>query len=120
MHLSLGSLSNKSSYFIEDFEIFASVLYELREADFPEIRRMEKMESPIPCEKRVEHRIYGGIVIQIVSVLQGGEPKADDQKYRGDSNPDHICVTGDVTPIRSGSYRCYSGRSKSGRSQRSG
>ena len=79
MHFSLGSLSNKSSRFIEDFEIYASVLYELREADFPEIRRMEKMESPTPKEKRV-----------------------DDRKGHGDSDPYRIGVTGAIQQLTNG------------------
>ena len=66
----LGSL-NYYSRFIEDFAIYASVLYELREADFHGIRRMEKMESPTPNEKR-----------------------AYDRRSRGDSDPDRIGVTG--------------------------
>ena len=40
----LGSL-NYYSRFIEDFAIYASVLYELREPDFHEIRRMDEAES---------------------------------------------------------------------------
>ena len=39
----LGSL-NYYSRFIEDFAIYASVLYELREADFHEIRHMDEAE----------------------------------------------------------------------------
>ena len=40
----LGSL-NYYRRFIEVFAIYASVLYELREADFHEIRRMDEAES---------------------------------------------------------------------------
>ena len=40
----LGSL-NYYSRFVEDFAIYASVLYELREADFHEIRCSDKMNA---------------------------------------------------------------------------
>ena len=43
----LGSL-NYYSRFIEDFAIYASVLYELREADFHEIRRASMDQTAIP------------------------------------------------------------------------
>ena len=73
----LGSL-NYYSRFIEDFSMYASVLYELREANFHELRPMEKTESPTLKEKRV-----------------------DDRKGRGDSDPDRIDVTG-VDPTDDG------------------
>ena len=47
----LGSL-NYYSRFIEDFAIYASVLYELREADFHEIRRFHK---GIDCAASKDH-----------------------------------------------------------------
>ena len=40
----LGSL-NYYSRFLEDFAIYASVLYELKEADFHEIRRLDNLED---------------------------------------------------------------------------
>ena len=66
----LGKLINNSR-FIEDFPIYASVLYELSEEDFHEIRRMTEMESPMPNEERV-----------------------DDRKCQGDSDLGRIGVTG--------------------------
>ena len=70
----LGSF-NYHSQFIEDFAIYASVLYESSEADFHEIRRMNKTESSTLDEKKVDHR-----------------------KCRSDGDPDPIVVTrGDPT-----------------------
>ena len=51
----LGSL-NYYSRFIEDFSIYASVLYELREADFHDIRRMDDAESSTRNGKRADAR----------------------------------------------------------------
>ena len=51
----LGSL-NYYSRFIEDFAIYASVLNELREADFHEIRRMDEAESSTRNGKRADDR----------------------------------------------------------------
>ena len=68
----LGSL-NYYSRFIEDFAIYASVLYELREADFHEIRRMDEAESSTRNGKR-----------------------ADDRKCLGDHDPNRNSVTGGV------------------------
>jgi len=48
----LGSLNYYSRY-IEDFAIYASVLYELRESDFHEIRRREEIET------KIEHQETG-------------------------------------------------------------
>ena len=74
MQLFLGSL-HYYSRFIEDFAIYASVLYESSEADFHEIRRMNKTESSTLDEKKVDHR-----------------------KCRSDGDPDPIVVTrGDPT-----------------------
>ena len=64
---------NYYSRFIAYFAIYASVIYELREADFHEISRMEKVESPIPREKRV-----------------------GDRKCRGNSDPDRIGLQGAI------------------------
>ena len=68
----LGSL-NYYKLFIEDFTIYASVLYELREAKFHYIRRMEEIKSPLPSERIV-----------------------DDRKFWVDSGPNRIGVTGGV------------------------
>ena len=48
----LGSL-NYYSRFIEDFAIYASVLYELREADFHEIRRSHNTDNE--CSPSYDH-----------------------------------------------------------------
>ena len=87
----LGGL-NYNSRFIEDFAIYASVLYELREADFHGISRMEKMESPTPKEKRVEDRKGRGDSDPDRIDVTGGDPIADDRKGHGDSDPDRIGV----------------------------
>ena len=78
MQFFMGSL-NYYSRFFEDFSIYASVLYQLRKADFHEMRRMEKMESPTPKEKRV-----------------------DDRKGHGDSDPYRIGVTGAIQQLTNG------------------
>ena len=70
----LGSL-NYYGQLIEDFAIYASVLYELRKADFHEIRRMDKTESSTLNGKRVDSR-----------------------KCRGDGDPDINVVTGAIRP----------------------
>ena len=54
----LGSL-NYYSRFIEDFAIYASVLYELREADFHEICRLSSEDVVIPvvkCDNKCQHQ----------------------------------------------------------------
>ena len=54
----LGSL-NYYSRFIEDFAIYASVLYELREADFHEICRLSSEDVGIPvvkCDNKCQHQ----------------------------------------------------------------
>ena len=51
----LGSL-NYYSRFIEYFAIYISVLYELREADFHEIRRMDEAQSSTRDGKRADDR----------------------------------------------------------------
>ena len=51
----LGSL-NYYSRFIEDFAIYASVLYELREADFHEICRLSSEDVVIPAVKRDQYQ----------------------------------------------------------------
>ena len=54
----LGSL-NYYSRFIEDFAIYASVLYELREADFHEICRLRSEDVGIPvvkCDHKYQHQ----------------------------------------------------------------
>ena len=55
MQSSLGSLNNYSR-FIKDFAIYASVLYELREVYFYEIRRMDEAESSTRNGKRADDR----------------------------------------------------------------
>ena len=51
----LGSL-NYCSRFIEDIAIYASVLYELREAEFHEILRMDEAESSTRNGKRADDK----------------------------------------------------------------
>ena len=96
----LGSLSYYSR-FIEDFAIYASVLYELREADFHGIRRMEKMESPTPNEKRAYDRRSRGDSDPDRIDVTGSNPTADDRKSHGDSDPDRIGVTGVIQQMTS-------------------
>ena len=55
----LGSL-NYYRRFIEVFAIYASVLYELREADFHEIRRMDEAESSTRDANRADDRMCLG------------------------------------------------------------
>ena len=81
----LGSL-NYYSRFIEDFAIYASVLYELREEDFHEIRRMDKIVMSTPKD------VTGGD--PDLSCVTGGDPETNDQKSQGDSDPDRTCVSG--------------------------
>ena len=119
---------NCYSRFIEDFAIYASVPYELREADLHEIRRMEKMGSPIPHGKRVDDRkCRGDRDPDRIGIIRG-DRKADDQKYQGDRDPDSIGISGgDTKSGRSQRSRlqrfrlflCNWERSKTGRSQRS-
>ena len=73
----LGSL-NYYSRFIEDFAIYASLLYELREADFHEIRQMDEAESSTRNGKR-----------------------AEDMKCFGDRDPNRNSVTGDYPTFSS-------------------
>ena len=70
------------------------MLYELREANFHEIRRMEKMELPTPKKKRVDDRKSRGDSEPDRIDVTGGDPTADERKGHGDSNPDRIGVTG--------------------------
>ena len=63
------------SRFIKEFAIYTSVLYELREAEFHEIRRMDETESSTLNGKRVDSR-----------------------KCRGDGDPDINVVTGAIRP----------------------
>jgi hypothetical protein len=51
----LGSLNYYSRY-IEDFAIYASVLYELRESDFHEIRRREQIETKVERQETGDDR----------------------------------------------------------------
>ena len=92
MQLFLGSL-NYYSRFIEDFAIYASALYKLREADFHEIRRMEKMEPPTPNEKRIDDRKCRGDSDPDCIDVTRGDPTADERKCHGDSDTDRIGVT---------------------------
>ena len=69
----LGSL-NYYSRFIEDFAIYASVLYELREADFHEIRRMDKIVLSTPKD------VTGGD--PDLSCVTGGDPETNDQEVK--------------------------------------
>ena len=55
----LGSL-NCCSRFIKDFAIYASVLCELREADFHEIRRIDEAESSTRNGNRAYYRKFRG------------------------------------------------------------
>ena len=59
MQAFLGS-SNRNSRFLEDFAIYASVLYELREAEFHEIRRMDEAESSTRDANRADDRMCLG------------------------------------------------------------
>ena len=69
----LGSL-NYYSRFIEDFAIYASVLYELREADFHEIRRMDEAESSTRNGKRADDRKCLGDHDPYRNSVIGGDP----------------------------------------------
>ena len=85
---------NYHSRFIKEFAMYASVLYELREADLHEIRRMEKMELPTPNEMRVDDRKSRGDIDPDRIGVTGGGLTADDRKGQGDSDSDRIGVTG--------------------------
>ena len=100
----LGSL-NYYSRFIEDFAIYASVLYELREADFHEIRRMDKTGLPTLNEKAVDDRMGQGDIDPDRIVVTGGDPTVDNRMGQGAIDPDRIGVTGgdpDFTCITGG------------------
>ena len=101
----LGSL-NYYSRFIEDFAIYASVLYELREADFHEIRRMDEAESSTRNGKRADERkclgdhdpnrniVTGGI--PTFSAVAGGDPNrngvtGDDPTFSSVAGGDPNC-----------------------------
>ena len=87
----LGSL-NYYSRFIEDFAIYASVLYELREADFHEIRRMDEAESSTRDGKRANDRKCLGNHDPNRNGDTRGYPKFS-SAARGD--PNRNSVTGD-------------------------
>ena len=74
--------------------MYASVLYELREADFYEICRMEEMESPMPSEERVYDRKRQGDSDPDSIDVTKGNPKVDERNDRGDSDPDRVGLTG--------------------------
>ena len=88
----LGSL-NYYGRFIEDFALYASGIYELREADFHEIRRMDKAESTSWNEKGIKDRNCRGDSDSGRIGVTGGYSKMDDPKGPGDSDPYRICVT---------------------------
>ena len=72
----LGSL-NCYIRFIEDFAIYELVLYELREADFHEIRRMDKTGLPTLNEKAVDDRMGQGDIDPDRIVVTVGDPTVD-------------------------------------------
>ena len=93
----LGSL-NYYSRFIEDFAIYASVLYELREADFHEICRLSSEDVGIPvvksdnkCQYQEKNRGCGP------DYKSGGDPdlRSDlriDLELRPELGSDHITL----------------------------
>ena len=90
---------NYYSQFIVEFPIYESVLYELREANFHEIRRMEKMELPTPKKKRVDDRKSRGDSDPDYIDVTGGDLTADNRKVHGDSDPDRSGVTRAIQPL---------------------
>ena len=84
----LGSL-NYYSRFIEYFAIYISVLYELREADFHEIRRMDEAQSSTRDGKRADDRKCLGDL--------GNSVTGSDPTFSGVDGRDPNCngVTGD-------------------------
>ena len=72
----LGSL-NYYSQFIEEFAIYASVLYELREAAFHEIHRLDNTGLPTLNKKAVEDRMGQGDIDPDRTVVTGGDPTVD-------------------------------------------
>ena len=85
--------------FIEDFAIYASVLYELREADFHEIRRMDKTESLTLNNKAVEYRKCRGDTNRDRISVTGGDPIVDDLIGQGEIDPERICVAMEYTDL---------------------
>ena len=86
----LGIL-NYYSRFIEDFAIYAPVIYELREADFHEIRRMDEAESSTRDGKRADDRKCIGDHDPKRNGATRGDPKFSGAA-RG--NPNRNIVTG--------------------------
>ena len=89
----LGSL-NYYSRFIEDFAIYASVLYELREADFHEICRLSSEDVAIPAVK-CDHKY------QRQEKNRGCYKSGGDQELRPDLGSDQeLCpdLGGDLDP----------------------
>ena len=76
---------------IEYFAIYASVVYELREADFHEIRRMNEVESSTLNGKRADYRKCRGDHDPSRNGTTGGDPKFSGAAR---DDPNRISVTG--------------------------
>ena len=94
----LGSL-NYYIQLIKNFSINASLLYEIREADLHEIRRMDKTESLTLNNKAVEYRKCRGDTNRDRISVTGGDPIVDDLIGQGEIDPERICVAMEHTDL---------------------
>ena len=74
---SLLGILNYYSQFIEEFAIYASLLYELREAYSHESHRMDKTGLPTLNEKAVDDRMGQGDIDPDRIVVTVGDPTVD-------------------------------------------
>ena len=92
--------------------MYASVLYELREADLHEIRRMDRTVLPTLNEKAVGDRMGQGDIDPDRIVVLGGDPAVDNRMGQGAIDPDRIGVTG-VDP----DFTCITGATEPQRTE---